>query len=190
MLAHTMTSATHKPEGAASFPRRVAAAFVDAFLLALFVQALHWSLWFLAGRRVGDDESAAVWYGHMAATVTLPCFLYYVAGDASRGGATFGKRLFGIRVAHVYGARISFARATVRTLFKLLPWELAHIALCFPVPVFVSGELPMPKLLMGVYALVAVYLAAQLMTLKKQSVHDLVVGTWVVRVPQRAAAAS
>ena len=183
-----MTIAARTSESAASFPRRLAAGALDALLLGLLVQALQWGAWFGFGLGAGTLTGAWSWHLYLLATVSLPCGLYYLLGDASAGGATPGKRWLGVRVLHVYGSRVSLPRALVRTLFKLLPWELAHVALCFPEPVFVTGELPMPRLLMAVYGLVALYLAAALMTLKKQSVHDLAVGTWVVRAGARGGA--
>ncbi len=181
-----MAPATHRPEGAASFPRRFAAAVVDLLLLAVLAAALHFGGVVMFDAPVGAQR----WYVDLFATVSLPSFVYFALCDASANGATLGKRYFGIRMAHVYGARISLARALVRTFVKLLPWEMAHLALCYPEPVFATGALPQPRLLMATYAIGALYLAAALMTLKKQALHDLVVGTWIVRVPQRDAAAS
>lgn len=182
-----MSAALHTPAAAASFPRRALAAAIDGLLTACFVQALHWSVALVFVPRL---ESALAWHLYLLATVSLPCWVYYTWSEASAAHATLGKRWLGLRVVSVYGATIGARAALVRTLVKLVPWEIAHVALCFPVPLFTSGELPMPRLLFSVYGLLGLYLAAALLTLKKQSVHDLVAGTYVVRVAQRASSAS
>jgi uncharacterized RDD family membrane protein YckC len=176
-----MPLAPHEPGSAASFPRRLLAALIDGLVLAVGVQAVHWSAVGLLGQSLAPS-SAAQWHLFLLATVSLPCWLYYALGDASARQATFGKRWLGLRVVDVYGARIGLVRSLVRNAVKLVPWEIAHVALCFPEPVFVTHHIGMPRLLVVSYAVMGVYLSALLMTLKKQSVHDLVAGTYVARV--------
>jgi uncharacterized RDD family membrane protein YckC len=184
-----MSAGLHQPQAAASFPRRAVAAALDGAVLAIVVVSLHFAAALALGSVATRLTSAGEWHAFLLATVSLPCWIYYAALEASPRQATLGKRRLGIHVADVYGARIGVARSLVRTGVKLLPWELTHISLCYPEPVFVTGEIPMPRLLFGVYALGGVYVASSLMTLKKQSVHDLIAGTYVVRDDQGARAA-
>ena len=88
--------------------------------------------------------------------VTGPCFfliwVVYVAGlKSSRWQATLGKRLFSLRVAQLDNSRVSFGRASVRALIKLL----------------------------GLFGFFLGLIPA-LFTQKRQSLHDLVCGTVVV----------
>lgn len=153
---------------------------IDGLLLAVAVQAVHWSIAAFAQPKF---ESGLAWHAYLFATVSLPCWAYYALLEGAPGHATLGKKWLKLQVVDVYGARIGWRRTFVRTAIKLVPWEIAHIALCFPTPVFVSGELPMPRLLFSVYGLLGLYLAAAFLTLKKQSVHDLAAGTYVVKLP-------
>lgn len=114
--------------GLSGFWRRAFAFGADALLLALLVLALRW----LAGlayeealtRAVLDAEGrtfALYRAGHGlvrdALGLGLP-FVYFVLLEGA-GGATFGKRLMGIRVRGPQGRRAGFLRALVRNLGKL-----------------------------------------------------------------------
>lgn len=79
------------------------------------------------------------------------------------------------------GERISFGRALLRTVVKLIPFEVNHAVMFLPVPM--AGE-PNPGFRPGfilVSLLMMVYLASVILTRRKQSIHDLVAGTVVVR---------
>lgn len=51
-------------------------------------------------------------------------WLYYGLLESSSWRATFGKRLFGMRVTDLQGKRISFGRASTRTAGRILSWAL------------------------------------------------------------------
>jgi hypothetical protein len=82
-----------------------------------------------------------------------------------------------------YGGRVTAARACARALLKLIPLLVAQAALAYPVPVTVSGTAPLPRLLVGAYALGGLYVGVAMMSLKKQSVHDWATSACVVRRP-------
>lgn len=183
-----MNHALHEPRAAASLPRRAVAALLDGLVLGLALQALHWSAVVIA--RPAFDSGWA-WHAYLLASVSLPAWCYFALSEGSARQATLGKRWLGLRVVDEYGGRVGLGRALARTAVKLLPWELAHIALCYPEPVFVTGELPMPRVLVAVYALVGLYGAVAMLSLKKQSVHDWAASTCVVRnAPQADARAA
>lgn len=178
MLASAPSTLPHEPRAAAGIPRRGAAALLDGLVLGLALQGLHWGTLAL-GRP--ELVTAWQWHGFLAATVTLPAFLYYTLFEGLGSHATPGKRLLGLRVVDTYGGRIPLARAALRTALKLIPWELAHTALCHPEPVFVTEHIGMPRVLFAAYVVGGLYLATMMMSLKKQSVHDWASGTCVVR---------
>jgi uncharacterized RDD family membrane protein YckC len=116
------------------------------------------------------------------ATVSLPTWAYFTLTEGSRWEATLGKRLLGLRVVNAQGGRAGYGRALLRTVVKLLPWELTHLSLMLPVPMWSEGASASirPGLIVA-NALIVVYLATALLTPRKQSVHDLVAGTLVVQ---------
>ena len=113
-------------------------------------------------------------------TVSLPVWLYFIFSEQSTHQATFGKRLLRVRVTRVSGERMSFAQAVLRTAIKLLPWELTHLSLMLPVPMWWD---PTPNLRVGIviaYVLVGVYVLVMLLNRRRQSVHDMIAQTVVV----------
>ena len=59
-------------------------------------------------------------------TVSLPTWLYFAYFESSEHQATLGKRLLKLRVTDTNQQPIGFWRAFIRTLIKLIPWELTH----------------------------------------------------------------
>jgi len=83
----------------------------------------------------------------------LADWIYFASLESSERGATFGKRLLGMRVTDTNGRRISFGRATVRYFSKILsaiPFMLGYVMAFF--------------------------------TKKTQALHDLIADTVVIRV--------
>lgn len=59
-------------------------------------------------------------------TGVLPVWAYLTAGDATGAGS---KRSAGLRVVGADGGTAPLARLALRSAVKLLPWQLAHLAL-------------------------------------------------------------
>jgi len=153
---------------------------LDGVLIAFATAALYAIFQATVGAPVDVFPQAWQWKSFLFALATVPSTIYFVLCESSRSQATFGKRVLHVRVVDVYGARISTGRALLRTLVKLLPWALAYVASGFPGPVLVAtGAMHHPRLLFVAYGLSALYVAAAMMTLRKQSVHDLAAGTYV-----------
>lgn len=79
-------------------------------------------------------------------------WVYFATMESSDRGATYGKRLMGLRVVDLQGRKISFARATLRYMAKIvsaIPMMFGYVMAIF--------------------------------TAKKQALHDLIAETLVVR---------
>jgi len=173
-----------------SFWRRAAAYSVDVLVCAVAVQFVQGALYFTWGDPREHLDSGMQWFVYMWLTVSAPVYAYFTLCESSASGATLGKRALGLVVRDVYGARIGVGRALWRTIGKLLPWNLAHLVMCFPAPPWDGGpDFELRRGIFAVYALVGANLATALMTRKQQSLHDLAVGTLVVRAPAAAGAA-
>jgi uncharacterized RDD family membrane protein YckC len=111
-------------------------------------------------------------------TFSIPVWLYFALCDASRTGATLGKRAFGVAVAPDGGSgRVSLPRALVRTAVKLAPWELAHL-----VGFALAGVLGPAVRTAGLVVanvLALVWFGSAVATGGARSVHDLAAGTRV-----------
>ncbi len=113
-------------------------------------------------------------------TISLPTWLYFAYYESSARQATLGKRLLKLRVTDTNQESIGFGRAFIRTIIKLIPWELTHVVLFFPTPIMTDPN-PSPRLgLFLVYPLLALYMLSIIFTPRKRSIHDLLVGTLVL----------
>jgi uncharacterized RDD family membrane protein YckC len=118
-------------------------------------------------------------YRALLLNFSIPVWLYFILSDASAGGATLAKRLFGIRVRRGNAARVSLPRALVRTAVKLLPWETVHLAafaLSTAPETFNTAQWTV--LIIG-NVLWLVYAGTALVNRGRRSVHDYVAGTYV-----------
>jgi uncharacterized RDD family membrane protein YckC len=178
--AQAAATHAHDPRASASIPRRAAAFFLDALIVAVFAWLLD-----LTYLRLGWAWPVEAWPWHLRAlaTISAPAWLYGALFEAAPGAATLGKRALGLRVVDTYGGRVTAARACARALLKLAPLLVAQAALAYPIPVTVSGTAPLPRLLVGAYALGGLYVGVAMMSLKKQSVHDWATSACVVRRP-------
>ena len=158
--------------------RRLAAYAIDITLLAVVLIPVAFGIQQVFGYR--PDTGVGVWLASLV-EISLPSWAYFTLSDASSGGATFGKRLLGLRASFVDGGRIGLWPALARTAIKLIPWELTHLtffALSPQLGTFTGLQL---GLLWVVYGLFALYLIVALRQRGERSLHELVVGTAVRR---------
>jgi uncharacterized RDD family membrane protein YckC len=159
---------------------RLAAYLVDILLLFAAIVVTQFGLNALTGGlplrlfTTGPRLEGWVWL-----SVSLPTYLYFALYESSVRGATPGKRLLGLHVTDMAGKRINFGRALLRTIMKLIPWEVTHLSLFLPTPIMDGQGGFLPGLITA-NVLIVVYLAAITITAGKQGVHDLVARTMVL----------
>ena len=166
--------------------RRVIAYLVDCILVfAVFVTILQVAF-FVPIRHLfigSEDWFRSGWNteAYTLLTISLPIWLYFILCEASPWQATIGKRLLKLQTLDVTtGHRISLKRAIVRTVIKLLPWEIAHFTNNIPTPMWYD---PNPGFRLGfaiVPLLVIVYIGVAQFTPAKQGLHDLAAKTVVI----------
>ncbi len=164
----------------AGVDRRIAAYLVDVLLVFAVISGIQYGLWRLTGGfpfdRLQTGLQLELW---VLLSVSLPTWLYFAVSESSDRQATFGKRLFRLRVTGLADEPIGFIRALVRTIIKLIPWELAHFTVLVPVPWWSDPD-PAPRLsLIVVYILLGLYLIPMFFTWQQRSVHDFLAGTVV-----------
>ena len=156
--------------------RRLVAYGIDVALLAAVLIPLAFGLQAITGYR--PDTGVRVWYATLI-MISVPSWTYFIVADASRAGATLGKRALGLRARTLADERVPLPRAVSRTAVKLAPWELTHaamFALSSGFDTFTGLQIAM---LWVVYGLLALYLVVAFRTGGERSVHDLVAGTVV-----------
>jgi uncharacterized RDD family membrane protein YckC len=161
--------------------RRLAAYLVDILLLSAAVVVTQFGLEALTGGlpmhllATGPRIEAWVWL-----SVSLPTYLYFALSESSVRQATPGKRLLGLHVTNMVGKRIGFGQALLRTIVKLIPWEMTHLSLFLPTPILADGQGGFLPGLITANVLIVVYLAVVVITAGKRGVHDLVASTMVL----------
>lgn len=167
--------------------RRAFAQALDLGLAAALVQGLvalaqrldpaPWGAWLglPGGLRWSLSLALPVWF--------ILSVLEWLPGQASPGKRTLGLRLLGHRQE-----RLSFVRVALRTAIKLLPWIIGALALWLPKPWDPQERLELGRLLLvlGSNLWLGLYLACAAMTRRRQSLHDLVVASVVLRKPSKA----
>lgn len=161
--------------------RRIGAYLFDYFILAFVLISLQGVI-YLIGKGfpfnlLRSGIQIELW---IFLTISLPVWLYFAISECSSYKATLGKRLLKMQVTDLQGERISFWRALLRTIIKFIPWELTHLTLMFPVPLWSDSSPDLRTGIYIVYLLLGVYLLTMLLNKKRQSIHDLVVRTIVV----------
>lgn len=148
-----------RPTLYAGFWRRVAAWFIDFFVLS----AIEWMLLIVLGSRIvvpwielggweGLGTPGRLFEGALQPFGIVVVWLYYAFCESSRAQATVGKLALGLQVTDEAGGRIGFARATGRYFGMYVS------ALVFCVGFMLAGWTP-----------------------RKQGLHDLMAGCCVVR---------
>lgn len=160
------------------FLRRSAAYLLDIVVLFLVLAPL--GLLVQTVLKIRPQTGFEIWLATLV-NFSLPVWLYFILSDHSPRGATLGKRLLRVRVASSTGeARSpSLAQAALRTLVKLLPWEIIHLS-GFAIAGNLSTFSPLQAVGMGLGNLLTiVYLALALATSGRRSLHDFAAKTIV-----------
>jgi uncharacterized RDD family membrane protein YckC len=116
--------------------------------------------------------------------LVLPVGVYLFLCERSARQATIGKRALRMKVVAVDGSRPSAVRILVRTIVKLLPWEVAHFFVWQTVDAVSRGDGAFPAwLLAGLVVadlLPVIYVLVVAFQRDRRGPHDLAAGTRVV----------
>lgn len=135
----------------AGFWLRCAALILDMVLILI----ISFGVGIAFGLSVDNFEATAEnnsTFGLLQVALVIAQWLYFAGMESSKSGGTFGKRAVGIKVVDLNGGKISFSRASGRYLGKILSYIILLIG--FIMTAFTS---------------------------KKQSLHDMMAGTIVIK---------
>lgn len=168
--------------GAMTAVRRLAAYLIDWCLFACWGGVVFVVTWF--GQAGEPAWPANPWLGQALgfSLTTLPFGLYFALLESSGRQATVGKRLLGLRVVTLDGARPAPGRTMLRAAVKLLPWELGHVVPYQMVALPADAEMPGWVLAVSVIAMLAAlaYVVA-LWSPSGRTPYDRISGTRVER---------
>jgi uncharacterized RDD family membrane protein YckC len=114
-------------------------------------------------------------------TISIPVWSYFALMDSKVSRGTLGKRLLKARVIQKTKPESpGIGRSYLRTFFKLLPWEIAHVGVIFPTPLYFENE---AKLRVWTYVgilLLIGYALSIILSKKGQTIYDYTLGTQVI----------
>lgn len=159
---------------------RTGAHLIDSLIVYGMIAALQFGVFRPFGLTPDAQHASGLqWEGYILATVTTPVLLYFAGMESSAWRATIGKRLIGLRVVDRSSGRLPVAQALLRATIKFLPFEIGHLSLFLPTPVWNTPQ-EMRVGFWAVWVLLALYLLTIWWTPAKQSVYDRIAGTYVV----------
>lgn len=180
----TVASSAEQQAGRiAGLPRRLGAYLLDCLLLFAGIVVFHALVYFSGFNPITTGALSMTgpsWHLWVFCTASLPILLYF--WFFFRQGETPGMRVLDLRVTRAdEEAPLSRGGALVRAAVLLIPFELNHVILFYPQPVWMDDPLGFRMGVFIVYALAVFYLAVALLNARRQSVHDLAAGSVVVR---------
>lgn len=166
--------------------RRIAAALLDyGFVIGYAIL-----LFGLVGLLFGFDQMGEMEFSPAAgqliafSSLTFPVFLYFFIQEKSAKKATIGKRVLGLQIERIKTSSNHSRGILIRTVLKLLPWEIAHWGIQW-LALYVKKEAAPPIWVWVVLIVPQVvaffYFASMLYTKGTLSLYDAVAGTKVVR---------
>jgi len=160
--------------------KRLLAYGLDFVLLASVLVSLQWTLYLVTGGfpfvRFDAGHEIELW---VLLTFSLPVWGYFIWCEGKKQ-QTAGKFFLRLKVVNAGGAKIRWRQAFLRTLIRLLPWELTHLIILVPEPWW-TVEVPENEIWIWVpNVLMAASIAVLFVSKGKKGIHDFAAKTTVV----------
>jgi uncharacterized RDD family membrane protein YckC len=159
--------------------RRLLAYWLDFVLLAVILAGLQWAVYMItagfAFNRLRSGYEIEWW---VLITISFPTWAYFIFWEWCRQ-ETIGKRLLKLKVVSNDGSSPAFKQAALRTLIRLLPWEMTHLIILVPDPWW-SVDRPENEYLIWIPNIIMfVYIMLLFLNQGESGLHDRVVRTRV-----------
>ncbi len=164
--------------------RRTLAFLIDCIIgFGVAMLVIQWAILAQFREQWGWDDAWLKDAWHMEAyvllTISLPVWLYFTFFDSKLSKGTFGKRLMGLKLVKTGGHGPSLGTNFLRTALKLAPWEIAHIGVIFPEPLYYMDD---PQIRWTTWlgiAIMFIYFGSLFIRRRKKTVYDRWTGTAV-----------
>lgn len=159
--------------------RRFVAYMVDFIFLAIIILVFQFALSYLTGFPSSKHlKNSWQIYAWVLVSISLPVYLYFIISERSGKQATLGKNIWKIKIGSRNGGVISTRQSILRNLIKIaIPWEMTHISILFPRPLFYADD---PSIPFGIYLvdiILLLYLLVFILTKGKMTIHDYLSNT-------------
>lgn len=163
--------------------RRIVAYLFDCTLIAIFAICLGLVVVTLSNV-FSLPSIVSAFQGHAIAflTLTFPALIYFAKTESSIKQASFGKKLLGLKVQNLKGARTNFRQAFFRVIILLFPWELAHIGIWYGAErPFIDQPTNWALAIMIMAQLILVIYLVSAIFSPKAAIHDKIAKLRIVR---------
>ncbi|MGQ1891792.1 RDD family protein [Thermophagus sp. OGC60D27] len=166
------------------FIERTLAYFIDCFIaFAVVMLMIQWAILSHIREFFGITD---MWFQssinmqlYVLTSISIPVWIYFAYFDSKKANGTFGKRIFKLEVRDNKNQKIGFGKSLFRAILKLLPWEIAHMGVIFPTPIYYENE-PAVRIVSYVGLLLfAIYVISIWTDSRKRTIYDQVIGTIV-----------
>ena len=160
--------------------QRISAFLLDYLILAVYLAGLS-ALFFIlpnAGS-LFDTRIKAQTFGFLF--VTLPITLYFAISEPSKKQGTWGKSRLSLNVTDKNGNRVGFGKSLIRSTLKFIPWEISHTLIWEVTFNPEINPIIINSMLISVYGLLGANIASLLLTKTRQTLYDLVCGTYIIK---------
>ncbi|WP_160114719.1 RDD family protein [Aquimarina sp. AU474] len=113
-------------------------------------------------------------------SISIPVWAYFVYFDSNKTKGTFGKRILKLSVRDQENKTMSLSKSFQRTILKLAPWEIAHLGVIFPTPIYFENEPDIRILTIVGILLFSIYMISIVFNTNGQSLYDKLIGTKVI----------
>lgn len=167
------------------FTKRIIAYFLDCLICySLVMLIIQWALLSNLREMIGltNDwfENSLNLQVYVLLTISLPVWFYFTYFDSKKSSGTIGKRIMKLTVTNIQKDRIGLKKSFLRTVLKLAPWEIAHIGVIFPTPLYFSQNPDIRLVTIIGIILLGIYMISIIIGSNGQSVYDKLLGTRVI----------
>jgi len=167
------------------FFKRTVAYLIDCLICYTFIMiAIQWALLSRLREMIGISNE---WFEislnlqlYVLLTISLPVWFYFAYFDSNRSNGTIGKRIMKLVVLDYKNEKVNLKKSFFRTLMKLAPWEISHVGLIFPTPLYFSQNPEIRILTLFGLFLFVVYVVSIIINQNRQAPHDKLLSTKVI----------
>lgn len=154
--------------------------WLDFVLLAFILVGVQCLLYFVTSGFPFDSMKSGYWIEiWVLLSMSLPVWLYFICCELYKQ-QTIGKRMMSLKVTSNEGKKLTAKQAFLRTLIKLLPWEMTHVIILIPEPWFSKEEMPEHMFLIYIpNVMMLLYILVLLLNKGEKGIHDFAAKTMV-----------
>lgn len=160
--------------------QRISAFLLDYLILAVYLAVLS-AIFFIIpnASSLFDSRIMAQMFGFLF--ITFPITLYFAISESSKKQGTWGKSRLSLKVTDKDGNEIGFGKSLIRSILKFIPWEISHTLIWDVTFNPEINPIILNSMLVLVYGLLGANIASLLLTKTRQTLYDLVCGTYIIK---------